>query len=196
MSGSGRPEVKFNPVSDGPSIVVSDDGKTVFARAAGGFDVHVIDVASRKVVRTISGDEKGVPFNEEYGEARIKELADKMRERNSPVILVASYPEYFPPVRELSSLDNLLVVRQWAGQPDTDERFLMLDATGKELPLLCTPKNMVRLLALHGDYAYVGAHSEETDGYVVRVPRNRVNETAATHPLDGEREPRFLMQEN
>lgn len=197
MTGSGRPKAKYNPVSDGPRMVVTADGTTVFVRPANSKQIHVIDVASKKVSHVMEYDKKGVPFSIDWGRERFEEIEENMRKRRSPAILEPAYPEHFPSVREMSAMgDGNLMIRRWTGKPDVVEKYEVIDQNGKTLPNYCKDANMPRLLAIRGDNAYFTAHNEEDDGYVVMVPRQHLDEAIALHPVEGERAPRFLMRTN
>ncbi len=192
---SQRPVAKYNPVADGPSLVGSSDGRTVWAKGGGSAVVHIIDAVKREAVGQIKRDDKALPFNQEYGQKQFDEIAADLKRRHSPVELHADFPASFPLVRELSEDGNgHLLWRRWTGRPDKDESYVMYDAAGKELALPSKAEYLPRLMAIRGKFAWLSACREENDAYLVRVPLDQLEKAAAANPLEGEVKPRMLMR--
>ncbi len=192
-----RPVAKFNPVADGPSLIGSSDGRVAWVKGGGSAVIHVIDAGKQAVVSEIKPSIKALPFNQEYGQQRFEEISSDMKKRNSPVVLEADFPSTFPIVRELASDgDGHLLVRCWTGRPGKDEKYLMYDATGKEMTLPCKADYIPRLMAIRGKQAWLSASPEEDDAYLVRVPLGQLDKAITAHPQDCITKPRMLMRTN
>jgi len=166
MAGPNAPAMPFNPVRDRPAMAASPDGKLVFLSHPGPFKISVIDAEKKRVVRTIQRDLPQIPFNEQWGDQRLKESEERSKSRGGMAIkFKPDYPKYFPNVRSLlATADGRLAVERWSGEPDARDLFLVMTPDGKDASLPYDPKYESRILAVRDGKAYVTTFADDEAG--------------------------------
>jgi len=199
-NGSGTPKIPINPVDPKPYMAVGDQGRFLYICHPGEFRISVIDTQQKKVVHTIERDDNPIPFNEEYGAERLRQLKENRQGGGhvAAIEFVANFPDNFPVVRNFFlSGDGYLVIEKWTAQPDKLKNNLILDRTGKDQPVPYSPDVADRVVAVQGNYGFLTMHDADDDeGYLAKCTTAQIDRVAAANPINGERAPRMLMRMN
>lgn len=186
QSNGGVPEVPFNPARDGYRMIASLDGTFAYLSHPGDLKISVVDVANQKIVNTMTPEATVIPFSEEWGQARLKEITENSKRGGGMELkFKADFPENFPFVQSLYvGPDNSLVLRRFAAAPEERLPYMVLDRTGKEVDLPYRPQNQPRVMAIHDGHAYVGTYDADVDeAGLIRVPLADVDQVVTDHPI-------------
>ena len=180
----GKTTGRFNPFNNRPQLVVSRDGKKVFITDTETLSIHVIDVASRKKVASLSLESPRIPFDFDWANERLKQVEE--RQRQHKVKFETNFPEFFPVIRQIvMDPSGHLVVDRWRGRPDENHYPIALDQQGNEKNLDYPWEVLERIAAVHDGHAYVTLMNEEVtdEAALAKVPLSQVVAFVAKNPV-------------
>lgn len=185
ITGNSRPVAKYNPVAPMSGMAASSDGAYAFIQLPEGFQIKVIDAKTRKVVKDVKRQLKGIPFNEEYGNVQVDDLAQRAKAQHSPVTFEGDFPDRFPIIRQVfPTAQGNLGIRHWTAKPDDMEHISIMNAKGENITPGFTTLNTLRVYGVQDGFAYVNAYDEENDAHIVRVPLDKVDAFIEANPME------------
>jgi hypothetical protein len=169
-----------NPAKEQVSHHISPDRKLLFLQYSGPrLAISVFDVTTRRHIRRIMREEvKPVPFNEEWGRHQVG-LANKSYPAQQ---MKLKSPENFPLVRQMTVLDNRIVLTLWTYYPDQGDRYLVLDYEGKDAELDFHPHHARWVLARQNGFVYFSG-MDDGQAVIHKIPEDRFAEFADQHPV-------------
>lgn len=185
--GNGKIVVPFNPALDKPLLVVSKDGQQAFFVPQGSDDLHIFDLANKKLVKVVKNENKPLPFNTAWGEKKLAEananLAEPIRKL---MFLKPQYPNHFPLVNDLAVLpDGTVAMKLWTAWLEKQPRHQLFDSRGKAVTSAYSDEAITRVFGEFGELAYVADYdSDEEEGKIVALPKAAVNAYVKAHPVD------------
>ena len=182
---SGKLVIPANPAVEYGHMGVNSTGTTVYVIKQKSADVHIIDVAQKKVVKVVEADAKPLPFNNQWGDDFVAMVKDAFVVKGGlPLKFVPDYPDYFPLVRSLSvTSDNRVLVHRWTALPDNRRLIHIYDTEGEVAESSLSYEALERLVYLNDDWAYLTIFENE-EGGVACVARNQANEFVKANPID------------
>ncbi len=170
----------YTPVGYTPRISVSPNGETAYVLEAQGLVLHVVDAASKKITATIRRNERPIPFDKDWAQAKLNRLKETYKVQIKP-----DFPEYFPVVRDFfTGIEGNLIFDRWRGNPEDNHYPLVLDPKGKELPNLDWG-DYNRLVGQWQEFYYVtGFNFELEEAWVRRIPKRELAGFAGANPIE------------
>lgn len=183
------PKVKFNPATDNYFLASSKDGKTIFISEPGeNLTIHVVDIASGKILKTIVESVNPIPYNTAWGNNQLrlwKEYTDSLSDAPKGLSVEADFTEFFPVVRGLFlAADGNLVVSRWMGRPGKMRSCLVFNDKGQQTESVFSDWALSRVFAVVGDIVYVTTYdnNKEEAGFAT-MPGSKVSEFVKMNPI-------------
>ena len=196
---NGNVNAVFTPLSTRPILGAYADGSKVYVSDSLDFRIHLIDVASRKVVHTINHKSKPIPFDTEWADEQREVTAERVKRFRAGVVLKRNYPDYFPPIREIRATpNNQICVDQWRGRPDDNHHTQSFDAAGEAVKDSYSWDVLSRLIDIRDGWAYVTLFNPDEDEAGVGRCKPEALEAfvaANTIEFDGEGGRRMMMRD-
>jgi len=171
----------YNPAKEHIFFSVDPSGKTAcLIPPAERLTIQVWDLVSGRLKNEIKRPERAIPFNDEWGEAKLREI-----NQGQGVRFVLDAPDDFPIVRQAGfTPTGELLIGLWTHNPGLKRPFLILDVeTGGETALAYDPTIAGRLVTVEGEVAFLTGYDEEGDrAVVVRCPIESVDRMAEKYP--------------
>ncbi len=167
-------KVPYNPVPDFPNMTATFSGDYAYVYQPGPhLRIHVIDLVGKKRNTVIDLPVKPVPFDSDWGTRLMKEEMDLQQKKGYLIKHTADFPEFFPAASLLCTNEKGdLVIGRLVGGNDPME-YLAFDHTGKAATSLYPLKHAYRIIAVHGEHAWISVLKEE-QAAVVRVPASEI----------------------
>jgi len=187
MDGSSVPKVPYNPVADDYQLVGNPNSKYAYLSYPGNLKIDVIDTETKKVARTIQRDLKAIPFNQDWGKARLDSAKEGNKKMGAGFEFVANFPETFPLVRNVSQADSgELILELWTGFPDERVNALAMNHKGEDATWPYKTANHSRVMAILGETAYVSTYGSEDEAGMVTCKLSEVDEVVKANPIQFE----------
>ena len=187
----GKARSWCSPLTNWPMLRTSPDGALVYVTNPNAPSIDVFD-AQGKRVRTITLNDKPIPFDEEWAKEEMAENLEILKKQEPNAELVIPRPKYFPFIRDLVVMpDGKLVVDRWRGRPKNNHHPITLDSKGNTIKDGYDWDVAVRLIGFHGEHAYVRIYdADEEMGGVARVSKSDLAAYIKANPMPEEPRPR------
>ena len=176
MRKPGEPvKIPFNPVADLPKMTSTFARDVAYVYQPGSrLRIHVIDLAAQKRSVVVDLPVKPVPFDSDWATGLMKEATQRQKQMGQSIVHVADFPEFFPPASLLCPTEtgDLVIGRMVSGNAAMD--YKVFDRTGKETKSAYSPMQAYRILAVHGQSAWISTIGDGDQAVVVRVPVSEI----------------------
>lgn len=147
-----RPRIRFQCYQD----------KVFIADAKKGFYIEIFDNKGN-ILRVINRDYKKIKLNDAYRRKTLEEFKNLpgvrkhwRRFKNRKF----SYPEFFPPFRDLCVSDDRIYVKKY-GSENGKEKYVILDFKGNLIKTIFLPAASERLFSVNNNMFYYIAENED-----------------------------------
>ncbi|MDJ0838704.1 MAG: hypothetical protein QNK37_19460 [Acidobacteriota bacterium] len=178
---------QINPAPETAQMAVTLNGERVFFYVPETRVVLGFDAGTHEKVITIDPKFTPVPFDEDWGKQRYKEMKKTRRQRGprGNASIKPVYPDFFPRISRLETgpAGNLWIypgthIAYEHARPKIFEPF-----SGKETTSPVPYAFRYRVLAIRGDHAYVSLFHDEQGAGVARVRRDNLVAFLRANPL-------------
>ena len=180
----GEVKAVFTPVSSAPLLAYAPDHSRIYIAEAQGFKIYVIDGKSGQLLSTIIRQDRSIPFDEAWGDARLENLKEMMAAQGHQAKVEKNYPSHFPIVRAMKVLpDGTLVVDRWRGNPEENHWTIAFGPDGKERPSAPDWTSAERIVGRIDQWLIVTTFEDEEAG-LSRCKPEDLDAFLKAHPID------------
>lgn len=166
-------------------LAIGPDGKFAYFRPPGRFEIQVIDIHQKAVVKTISKDIQPVVFDEKESASFLKEVNAGLAKYGLPKKGKKDLPDAYPLVSKIwIGMDGILIISSVDPRNTSRFRHWFFDQAGNEAEPILSPESSLRVLAIFDRGVYVTSYSKKTEESQILVcALDNVNQFVKENPL-------------
>jgi len=185
----------YNPAMEKTILTVDATRRLAYIRLGGLSKVEIFDLPSRKAIGEIDLGNARIPFNREWGLAKLKmqNMPNPDQAKLIDLVHVENFPDYFPSMRSMYfTRANHLVIYKWKAQPGYPEEgrsnyskddLVICDTIGKPATPHPLDYHVTRVIGVHKDMSYFVYVTSDEEYTVARCPSDQLEAVLETWPL-------------
>ena len=174
----GKLILHYNPAPDKEIVSQSKDGKRLYFKNPGSFEILIFDGQTGQKLGVIRKDYKPISFDQSQGEQAVLRL----KQRQPSLKVIAAFPRTYPIIKAMSvGADDKLGVRLYSDERVTKNIYFDADGQSQEGFI---DEIQRRLMGQASTHALISLYNSQTDIWqVMRCKNDRIVNLIDKYPI-------------